>query len=71
MRMRISPNMDFFIDMELQGVNEKTRSQDIQEFEKVVFDEFKNRLKKAFPEDDFRIYEFDFNVSRETVTKVA
>jgi len=40
MRLRISPDMDFYLDMDLQGVTEKTRDSDIQQYEKVVFDEF-------------------------------
>lgn len=71
MRLRISPNMDFFLDMDLQGVNERTRDVDIQQYERVVYDEFVSRLKKAFPEGDFRLYEFDFNVSRESTPKAA
>lgn len=71
MRLRISPDMDFYLDMELQGVTEKTRDYDIQQYEKVVFDEFVNRLKKAFPEGDFRVYTFEFNVAREAAKKAA
>ncbi len=63
--------MDFYLDMELQGVTERTRDQDIQEYEHVVYEEFVNRLRKAFPEGDFRIYTFDFNVARETNPKAA
>jgi len=71
MRLRISPNMDFFIDMDLQGVNENTMSSVIQQYENVVFDEFASRLKKAFPEGDFRMYKFEFNVARESSTRAA
>ncbi len=71
MRLRISPDMDFYLDMELQGVNERTRDLDIQQYEKVVYDEFINRLKKAFPEGDFRVYTFNFNVARESKPKAA
>jgi hypothetical protein len=71
MRLRISPNMDFFLDMDLQGVSERTRDADVQQYEKVVFDEFVSRLKKAFPEGDFRIYTFDYNVARESTLKAA
>ncbi len=71
MKLRISPDMDFFLDMDLQGVSEKTRGYDIQQYEKVVFDEFVSRIKKAFPEGDFRIYTFDFNVARESNPKAA
>ncbi len=71
MRLRISPDMDFYLDMELQGVTERTRDYDVQQYEKAVYDEFVNRLKKAFPEGDFRIYTFDFNIARETKPKAA
>ncbi len=71
MKLRISPDMDFYLDMELQGVNEQTREYDIQQYEKVVYDEFVNRIKKAFPEGDFRVYTFDFTIARETKQKAA
>ncbi len=71
MRLRISPDMDFYLDMELQGATERTRDLDIQQYEKVVYDEFINRLKKAFPEGDFRVYTFNFNVARESKPKAA
>ncbi len=71
MRLRISPEMDFYLDMELQGVTERTRDYDIQEYEKVVYDEFINRIKKAFPEGDFRLHTFDFNIAREASPKAA
>ncbi len=71
MRLRISPDIDFYLDMELQGATERTRDIDIQQYEKVVYDEFVDRLKKVFPEGDFRVYTFDFNVARETNPKAA
>ncbi len=71
MRLRISPDMDFYLDMELQGVNERTRDYDIQQHEKVVYEEFINRIKKAFPEGDFRVYTFEFNVAREAKPEAA
>lgn len=71
MRLRVSPDMDFYLDMELQGASELTRDYDIQQYDKVVYEEFINRLKKAFPEGDFRIYNFEFNVARESRPKAA
>jgi len=71
MRMRISPDMDFYLDMELQGATEMTRDYDIQQYEKIVFDEFVKRIKMAFPEGDFRVYNFEFNVARESRPKAA
>lgn len=71
MRMRVSPEMDFYMDMELQGVTERTRDYDIDQYEKMVYDEFVSRIKKAFPEGDFRINTFDFNIAREVKPKAA
>jgi hypothetical protein len=71
MRLRISPDMDFYLDMELQRATERTRDYDIQQYEKIVYDEFVKRIKMAFPEGDFRIYSFDFNVARESKSNAA
>jgi hypothetical protein len=71
MWLRISPEMDFYLDMDLQGVNEKTRDDDVQQYEQVVYKEFVERLKKAFPEGDFKMYNFDFNVARDRIRKAA
>ncbi len=71
MWLRISPDMDFYLEMELQGVNEKTREYDVQEYDDVVYKEFFERLKKAFPEGDFRIYNFEFGVAREKIKEAA
>jgi hypothetical protein len=72
MWLRISPEMDFYLDMELQGVTDKTSEYDVQQYEKVVYDAFVERLKKAFPEGDFRMYNFEFGIAREkNIAKVA
>ncbi len=71
MWLRISPEMDFYLEMEIQGANEKTRESDIQEYEKIVYKEFVERLKKAFPEGDFRMYQFEFGIARERSIKAA
>ena len=72
MWLRVSPNMDFYLDMELQGVNDKTSDFDVQQYERVVYDAFVERLKRAFPEADFRMYTFEFGVAREkNITKAA
>jgi hypothetical protein len=71
MWLRISPEMDFSLDMELQGVNEKTRDYDVQQYEEIVRKEFVERLSKAFPEGDFRMYKFEFGISRERMRGAA
>lgn len=71
MWLRISPEMDFYLDMDLQGVNEKTREYDVQQYEQAVYKEFVERLKKAFPEGDFRTYNFQFGIARERIKGAA
>jgi len=71
MWLRISPEMDFYLDMELQGVNAHTREYDVQQYEKIVYKEFIERLKKAFPEGDFRMYTFEFGIAREKLKGAA
>ena len=71
MWLRISPEMDFYLDMELQGIHEKTKEYDVRQHEQVVYKEFVGRLKKAFPEGDFRIYAFEFGIARERIKGAA
>ena len=71
MRLRVSPDMDFYLDMELQGTTELTRDYDIQQYDKIVYDEFISRLRKAFQEGEFKVYNFEFNVARESGQKAA
>ena len=71
MRLRISPEMDFYLDAELQGETDITSDYAVQQYEKVVYDAFVERLKKAFPEGDFKIYMFDFGVARDKNTTRA
>jgi len=71
MWLRISPDMDFYLDIDLQGATDRTRDYDVQEYEKVVYDAFVERLKKAFPEGDFKIYNFEFGTAREKLLKTA
>jgi hypothetical protein len=71
MWLRISPEMDFYLEMELQGVNEKTRDQDIQQYELAVWKALAEKLKKAFPEEDFRIHGLEFGVARERYIRAA
>jgi hypothetical protein len=71
MWLRIAPEMDFYLDMELQGVTGKTREADVQQYEEVVRDAFVSRLKKAFPEEDIKIYNLEVGIAREKQAKVA
>ncbi len=65
--LRISPEIDFYMETDLQGVTDRTSEHDVKQYEHVVEEEFVERMKKAFPEGDFRIHSFDFGIARAKV----
>ncbi|HWR72208.1 MAG TPA: hypothetical protein VN604_03480 [Nitrospirota bacterium] len=62
--LRISPEIDFYLETDLQGVTDRTSEHDVKQYEHVVVEEFVERMKKAFPEEDFRTHSFDFGIAR-------
>ena len=71
MRLRISPDLDLFLDMELQGVSDSTRDEDIQLYKDIVTEAFMQRLRQAFSEDEIRLYSIDFHVANRTKAQAA
>ena len=69
--LRISPDMDFYLETELQGVTEKTREEDVQLYNESVYEAFVERLRKAFPEGDFHVHNIEFGIAREKYVKAA
>ncbi len=69
MWIKIAPDMDIMMEVDLQGVNENTRDYDIQLYEKVVKDALMEKLRKVFPEEDINIYALDVGVAREKYAK--
>ncbi len=69
--LRISPDIDFYLEADIPGVDMKTRELDLQQFDRMVYEKFVERLKKAFPEEDFHIYNFEFGIARERQLKSA
>lgn len=69
MWIKIAPDMEFMMEVELQGVNENTRDYDIQLYEKVIKDALMEKLTKVFPEEDLNIYALDVGVAREKYVK--
>ena len=65
MWLKITPDMDLNMEVELQGIDENTRDYDVQVYEKVVRDALKERLKKVFAEVDINIYAVDAGIARE------
>jgi len=64
-RFQIAPDVEFKMDMELEGISSGSRDYDVQQHKTEVYQEFERRLKKAFPEG-IRIDRFDFGLSIES-----
>ncbi|MFK5985004.1 MAG: hypothetical protein QM479_06230 [Pseudomonadota bacterium] len=59
--IKIAPNVEFKLDINLEGVTEHTRDYDVQQHKVEIYAEFEKRLEKAFPEG-IKIHSFDFGL---------
>jgi hypothetical protein len=64
-RFQIAPDVEFKMDMELEGVSAGSRDYDVQQHKAEVYKEFERRLKDAFPEG-IKIDRFEFGLCLET-----
>ncbi len=69
MWIKIAPDMELMMEVDLQGVNEKSRDYDVQLYEKVVRDALMEKLTKVFAEEDINIFALDVGVAREKYLK--
>jgi hypothetical protein len=63
-RFQIAPDIEFKLDLEVEGINTESRDYDIQQHKAEVYQEFERRLKDAFPEG-IKIDRFEFGLSHE------
>ena len=61
-RFQIAPDVEFKMDLEVEGVTVDSRDYDIQQHKAEVYQEFEKRLQNAFPEG-VHIDTFEFGVS--------
>jgi len=61
-RFQIAPDVEFKMDLEVEGINPDSRDYDIQQHKAEVYREFEQRLKNAFPEG-VHIDRFEFGLS--------
>jgi hypothetical protein len=61
-RLQIAPDIEFKMDLEVEGVNSGSRDYDVQQHKAEVYQELERRLKKAFPEG-IKIDRFEFGLS--------
>lgn len=62
-RFQLAPNVEFKMDLEVEGVTPESRDYDIQQHKQEVYQEFERRLNNAFPEG-IRIDTFEFALNQ-------
>jgi hypothetical protein len=61
-RFQIAPDIEFKMDLEVEGITPDTRDYDVQQHKAEVYQEFERRLQNAFPEG-IKIDRFEFGLS--------
>ena len=69
MWLRITPDMDLIMEVDLQGLDERSRDMDVQLYDNVARDALIERLKKVFAEEDINIHSVDVGIAREKYIK--
>ncbi len=62
-RFQIAPDVEFKMDLDVEGVTTDSRDYDVQQHKADVYQEFERRLKQAFPEG-VHIDRFEFGLSQ-------
>jgi hypothetical protein len=65
MWLKITPDMELSMDVDIQGLDERSRDMDVQLYENVARDALIERLKKVFAEEDINIHSVDVGIARE------
>jgi hypothetical protein len=61
-RLQIAPDVEFKMDLEVEGVDSESRDYNVQQHKTEVYQEFERRLKNVFPEG-IKIDRFEFGLS--------
>jgi len=59
--IKIAPNVEFKMDIDLEGISEHSRDYDVQQHKPEIYAEFEKRLMKVFPEG-IKIDSLDFGL---------
>lgn len=62
LRVQIAPDIEFKMDLEVEGISANSRDYDVQQHKAEVYEEFERRLKSVFPEG-VRIDTFEFGLN--------
>mgnify|MGYP001813393761 FL=1 len=63
-RLQIAPDVEFKMDLEVDGIESGSRDYDVQQHKVEVYKEFERRLKNVFPEG-VKIDRFEFGLSHD------
>jgi len=63
-RLQIAPDIEFKMELEVEGISSESRDYDVQQHKAEVYQEFERRLRNAFPEG-IKIDRFEFGLSLE------
>ena len=61
-RLQIAPDVEFKMDLEVEGIDSGSRDYNVQQHKAEVYQEFEQRLQKVFPEG-VKIDRFEFGLS--------
>ena len=64
-RIQIAPDVEFKMDLEIEGIDSGSRDYNVQQHKAEVYKEFEQRLKSVFPEG-VKIDRFEFGLSLDT-----
>ena len=64
-RLQIAPDVEFKMDLEIEGIDSGSRDHNVQQHKAEVYKEFEQRLKSVFPEG-VKIDRFEFGLSLDT-----
>ena len=62
LRLQIAPDVEFKMDMDVEGIDSGSRDYNVQQHKAEVYEEFEKRLKKVFPEG-VKIDRFEFGLN--------
>lgn len=61
-RLQIAPDVEFKMDLDVEGVDAGSRDYNVQQHKAEVYQEFERRLNNVFPEG-IKIDRFEFGLS--------
>ena len=61
-RLQIAPDVEFKMDLEVEGIDSGSRDYNVQQHKVEVYQEFERRLKNVFPEG-IKIDRFEFGLN--------